>query len=153
MCQSNQHLSCRESSTWPLLCPLAKQKFLALSKKAKKERLFISLPILLLQLRYIYGLFFQLFRIIFCVCVSLSLSICTDSYNKWYLDKNLRVNLFDYENEITKMIMNWTTDKLYIQGDPTRFGWKLSKLQIREIWKLVKKFVKLKGDLNCLDIM
>ena len=82
-------------------------KFLALSKKAKKlqKRLFISLPILL---RYIiYGLFFSFFGL-FSVCVSVSLSICTDSYNKWYLDKNLhfRVNLFDYENETTNYELN-----------------------------------------------
>ena len=83
-------------------------KFLALSKKAKKlqKRLFISLPILLL--RYIiYGLFFSFFGL-FSVCVSVSLSICTDSYNKWYLDKNLhfRVNLFDYENETKNYELN-----------------------------------------------
>ena len=99
-------------------------KFLALSKKAKKlqKRLFISLPILLL--RYIiYGLFFSFFGL-FSVCVSVSLSICTDSYNKWYLDKNLhfRVNLFDYENE-TK---NYELNNRQI-------------MRIYRVWKLQKK--------------
>ena len=101
-------------------------KFLALSKKAKKlqKRLFISLPILLLLLRYIiYGLFFSFFGL-FSVCVSVSLSICTDSYNKWYLDKNLhfRVNLFDYENETKNYeLNNWQITRIY------------------RVWKLQKK--------------